>query len=83
MSTMSYKFIIYAVLLLIATPLLFARAQITSSTTILVPSDYVSGILQMVTNLFALNSFGTLIIMIVGVILALIAIEFLIRSLHK
>lgn len=75
---MSKKFYIFAILLLASSPVLLAHAQVTSSTTILVPSDANAIILQIVTNLFADNSIGGIVYLIVGVLLALTAITILI-----
>jgi hypothetical protein len=59
---------------------IFAFAQVASST-IVVPTNFTSEILAQASALF--NSFEGYITLIIGVLLALVAIEFLINAFHK
>ena len=70
-------------ILIVAAAPAFALAQITSSTTIIIPNGTGDEIFQIVSNLFALNSLGALVILIVGVLLAFTAIELLIQAIKK
>jgi hypothetical protein len=79
---MSKRYNIFTILLLVATPFLSARAQ-TASDTIAVPPTFMTGVWQIVNNLFATSSLGGIVAEFVGVILALIALEFLISALIK
>jgi len=57
-------------------------AQITPSSTIPIPSGFTDQVFLLVGNLFALNSIGGIVAVIVGVLLAFIAIEMLINAIR-
>lgn len=57
-------------------------AQVSASETISIPSNFNDDIFGIVNNLFQLNSIGGIVAMIVGVLLAFVAIEMLINAIR-
>jgi hypothetical protein len=57
-------------------------AQIDASSTIPIPSGFTDQVFLLVGNLFALNSIGGIVAVIVGVLLAFIAIEMLVNAIR-